>query len=402
MAGFNERRARRALSDLTYEQGLVGDKLLREAHQRRQAELGDQADLSQDDSDYLFNQLVLPYAQRKLGDAINQLTYDEAIRVGKEEAMRVNPGMFQDDSWDFGKSITDPLGTINRGLESAKMEHTLGGFIGRETGDKDLGMLFDPAYQDVESNADPALFGDASTGKEGVFDDPAFTAFLNFIPGLGSAISAGGSILNKQADYGNLTEAGYDPSYTKTVAEPSAITAGSYYLGKAKGGNPYGYGTSVGGKAGTAATTAGIGSALQGQTLDQQLRNAAIAGGSTYAGGSLAEATGSTNAGKFGSTATSMGLRELWEDPEKRDAADYYNNLISQYQANRGSYDQPMVDFADFQNVQSLSPDSPLLAMFQQQDQEMPQKRGRVGGSGQFSGENDQIEQSSGSDTYLI
>lgn len=267
-------RGRRYNPNLSFAEGLLAADEWQKEYLRRGAQDPEFFNSNPaEDPRLSYAKLVLPYARKKLGRGINQLSYDEAVRIGTEEARRLNPGMFQDNEWDFAKSITDPIGTIGHGLESAKQEHTLGGFIGRETGDKDLGLLADPAYQDVESNADPELFGDASTGKEGVFDDPTFTALLNFVP-LGGFISAGGSILNKQADYGNLTAAGYKPSYNNMVVKPGLVSA----VGSASGAAGNAIGGTMGGIVGGALGGAGT-AALTGGNIGQGALTGAISGG---------------------------------------------------------------------------------------------------------------------------
>lgn len=289
-----------------------------------------------------------------------------------------------------------------------KKAHTLGQFVENASGSNDLARLFDPAYESVQHDVDPVAFGapgkdNPITGVEGggIFDDPYITAALNFIPGIGSAISTGGSILNRHVDYENAKEQGYNPDYGQNVVKPAAMAAGSYYLNTSNGGDPYGYGTSVGGKAGTAATTSGIISAAGGQTAEQQARNAAIAGLSTYGGGYLAEQTNSADAGKFGSMATNLGLRELWKDPEAVDMGDYYSSLVdnfTRFQNQIGNYDEPMVNIEELQN----SPQgSQLLAMFKQQEEASPNKRSTAGGAGQYSSGMDQLEQEDGSG-YLV
>lgn len=290
-----------------------------------------------------------------------------------------------------------------------KKAHTLGQFVENASGSNDLARLFDPAYESVQHDVDPVAFGapgkdNPITGVEGggIFDDPYISAALNFIPVVGSAISAGGSMINKQSDYEQAKAAGYNPDYGQSVVKPAAMTAGTYALNTSNGGDPYGYGTSVGGKAGTAATTSGLMSAAGGQTTDQQVRNAAIAGLSTYGGGYLAEQTGSADAGKFGASATNLGLRELWKDPEATDMGDYYSGLVdnfTRFKNQTSNYDEPMIGLNELENTPE---GSRLLELFQQQEGTMQAKKSRAGGAGQFASSNDQLEQSDGQETYLI
>lgn len=215
------------------------------------------------------------------------------------------------------------------------------------------------------------------------------------VTGVGGGATVGGAVGGASQAW--MSEA--PPSDVTKAGVGGAVTGG---MNSAAGGDPYNYGTSTGGRAGTAATTSGLYSAARGDTLEQQVRNASIAGSSTYAGGEIGEATGSQQAGKFGGMATNLGLQQLWEDPEYQDPSDYYNSIINDYtrqQSQIGSYDEPMIGLSDLENTPE---GSRLLELFQQQEGTMQAKKSRAGGAGQFASSNDQLEQSDGQDTYLI
>lgn len=222
------------------------------------------------------------------------------------------------------------------------------------------------------------------------------------IGGTGGAVAGGATGGATQA-----LAAGAEGSDIGKAALTGAVTSG---VTQGVGKDPYGYGTSNLGQAGTAATTTGLLSAAQGQTLEQQLRNAAIAGGGSYAGSTArdmyTDSTGggpveadrmkaATSLGNLTSMGTNLGLRTLWEDPSKLEPD--YQSIINQYNAasNQANNTQDLFNPEALQELQNTPQGQQLLFLFEQ-EQATSGKKPITGGSGQYASGGDQTKLSEG------
>jgi hypothetical protein len=240
----------------------------------------------------------------------------------------------------------------------------------------------------------------------------------------------GGAVLNYVSGgaYGGLDAATNSPDWDYGDAITGA--AKGYATGSAlsylNGMDPYGYGSSVGGQAGTAATTNGLASAARGDTFEQQQRNAAISGGTSYAGGTAREyaantdmsdaprgvdpnasnqSTGkgsyydsySNNMGAFAGGAANLGLNTLWEDPNA--TGNLYSNYLNNYK--NVNYNDTGNTLGTFESLSNTPEGMQALAIWESQQQEAASKKVKAGGSGQYGTSDPQIQQQEGLGDYL-
>jgi hypothetical protein len=289
--------------------------------------------------------------------------------------------------------------------DAFRNSHTVGQFTEDVTGSEGWGLLADPAYKTVQKEADPYAFGyidESGKSHSGIVDNPIGGAIANYF-----SWGAAGAV-NSASDYKQAKDAGYDVDYGQAVAKPAVTGAALSYVGSQ---NPYGYGYSNLGKAGTAATTSGLYSASQGQDFDQQLRNAAIAGGSSYAGSTARDAytdaigggpvepdrqKAANQLGSLTSNASNLGLRTLWKDPNATDPD--YSGIINQFNSARNQITNQNSEEFDPQALQELqnTPQGQQLAALFEQDQKTSGKKVTAGGAGQYASGGDQLEQSEG------
>jgi hypothetical protein len=206
-----------------------------------------------------------------------------------------------------------------------------------------------------------------------------------------------------------------------TGAAGGAINAGM-------GSNPYGYGISNLGQAGTSATTSGLMSAARGDEFDSQLRSAAISGASSYAGntardymakdlsmtGPLPEGqteanrgtyksydTASNNAGNLARNATNLSLHTLWEDPNRLDPSKQYQDIMSDWALYRDQNNNQGANGDTLEALANTPEGMQALAMWESQQQEAASKKVKAGGSGQYGTSDPQIQQQEGLGDYL-
>jgi hypothetical protein len=194
------------------------------------------------------------------------------------------------------------------------------------------------------------------------------------------------------------------------------------------GADPYGYGTSNLGQAGTSATTSGLMSAARGDEFDSQLRSAAISGASSYAGntardytakdlsmtGPLPEEqteanrgtyksydTASNNAGNLARNATNLSLHTLWEDPNRVDPSKQYQDIMSDWALYRDQNNNQGANGDTLEAMANTPEGMQALAMWESQQQEAANKKVKAGGSGQYGTTDPQIQQQEGLGDYL-
>lgn len=328
-----------------------------------------------------YAQSLIDSGKVNYGKDVHKLARD---LVSAGSANQIHPGYFRDSelSQVAGREVaatpgitgTDPFRVIGN-MSTALGEADLGNYS------QTSNALVNALYQGTPVLGEEAF----NVGRDVATAIPvvaAMTGGSNISDLTGSAIVGGAA----SGAIGTAATGGDSSDYGSTIGKGAVVGGVTAGLGP----DPYGYGTSTGGQAGSAATTAGLVSAAQGDSFDQQLRNAGIAGVSSYVGGTIGEATDSQQAGKFGGMATNLGLQRLWKDPDAEDPADYYNNLIGQYQTTRDNqpdYNQPMVPQED---SFATSERSPLMTFLMQQEQDQASKRSSLG-TGQYSTGNDQV-----------
>lgn len=185
--------------------------------------------------------------------------------------------------------------------------------------------------------------------------------------------------------------------------------------------DPYGYGNTNLGQAGTAATTSGLVSAAQGADEEQIARNAAISGLSSYAGstardyytdstgGGPVEPSRYNTANKLGgltSSATNFGLRSLWKDPSAASSSDDYQDIINTLAGFRNQLNNRNtgnLNLEDLQGIENTPEGQQLLSLFSEQDQPASSRSSKAGGTGQYGMGSDQVEQDAlREDGYLV
>jgi hypothetical protein len=372
----------------------------------------------------------------------------------------VDPGGIMDDPYDEPiRQAEEDLGTgladvddLARDLNSATfgatddMGNASANFIDDIGSANNLSELFanwddytQAPERVVDNNIDNMAISDKWNSENGrqEYGVPIAAALAAYFTG-GAASGATGSAIAGGAAGGAAAAQTTATANQRSLSSDqwgNAIGTGAVggALNAGLGSNPYGYGTSNLGQAGTAATTSGLVSAARGNDFETQLRDASISGASNYAGNTArdyvardltmsdaprgvdpstsGQQTGkqpyynydstSNNAGALARNATNLSLHTLWEDPNKLDPSKQYQDIMSDWALYRDQNNNQGANGDTLEAMANTPEGMQALAMWESQQQEAASKKVKAGGSGQYGTSDPQVQQQEGLGDYL-